>query len=135
MTAIAFAPAPPRIDRHVLARSSWLDAGLTATAVVLLTALVASPRTAVYALAPALLVLVFRRPRLAAVTGVGLMMLLSGRILQRVLQFRPPANAAWPGWFERMHRPGLLVVVLVLCAALSARDGDDEPTTTPPPPR
>jgi len=132
--AIDFAPAPPRIDRHVLARTSWLDAGLAAGAVVLLTALVAAPSTALYAVVPAVLVLVFRRPRIAAVAGVALMVLLSGRILQRVLQYRPPANAGWPGWFERMHRPGVLVVVLVLCAALSARDGDDEPTTTPPPP-
>ncbi|MEN9645441.1 MAG: hypothetical protein RL238_2110 [Actinomycetota bacterium] len=132
--AIAFSPAPPRLDRHVLAPASWLDAGLAAAAVVLLTALVASPRTAVYAVVPALLVVVFRRPRIAALCGVGLMALLSARILQRVVQYRPPANAGWPGWFERMHRPGLLVVVLVLCAALSARDGDDEPTTTTPPP-
>ncbi len=131
--AIHFAPAPPRIDRLVLARTSWSDAALSAVAVVLLTALVAAPRTALLAVVPAVLVFVFRRPRIAALAGVGLMALLSARILQRVLQFRPPANAAWPGWFERMHRPGLLVVVLVLCAALSARD-DDATTTTPPPP-
>jgi arabinofuranan 3-O-arabinosyltransferase len=128
--AIAFEPAPPRIDRHVLARTSWTDAGVAAIALVLLTALVAAPRTALLAVVPAVLVVVFRRPRIAALAGVGLMALLSARILQRVLQFRPPANAGWPGWFERMHRPGLLVVVLVLCAALSDRDGDA--TASPP---
>jgi arabinofuranan 3-O-arabinosyltransferase len=114
---------PPRIDRSVLARSSWQASIVSAVALVALTALVASPKTAVFALVPAALVLLSRRPRVAALCGLALMAMLAARIVQRQITGRYVANAAWPSAWERLHRPGLLVVVLLLAAALPARAG------------
>ena len=99
---------------------------VAAAALVGLTALVVSPATAVFALLPAGLIVAFRRPRLAGVFGVGLMALLAARIVQRQLSGRYMANAAWPGVWEKLHRPGLLVVVLLLVSALPS-DADADP--------
>ncbi|MBI4936268.1 MAG: DUF3367 domain-containing protein [Actinobacteria bacterium] len=121
--------APPRFT--FLPRASLRDSIVSAVALVALTALVAAPSTALIAAVPAALVVVFRRPRIAAIAGVGLLGLLAARVVQRQLTGRYLANAAWPSAWEKLHRPGVLVVVLLLVSALADRDADD-PGTEPP---
>jgi arabinofuranan 3-O-arabinosyltransferase len=125
-----WASAPPRLA--FLPRSSLRDSVVAAVTLVGLTALVAAPSTAVVAAIPAVLIVVFRRPRIAAITGVVLLGLLAARIVQRQLSGRYFANAAWPSAWEKLHRPGLLVVVLLLVSALPADREPHEPGTEPP---
>jgi arabinofuranan 3-O-arabinosyltransferase len=68
---------------------------------------------------------VLRRPMLYAYASVTLAAVIFARLLLRQLRNRFPANAAWPGAFEDLHRPGLMVVSLLLAAvvAMSPRDG------------
>jgi hypothetical protein len=116
---------PPRLT--VLPSASMRDSIVAAVALLGLTALVAAPSTAALAVLPAALIVVFRRPRIAAITGVGLLGLLAARIVQRQLSGRYVANAAWPSAWEKLHRPGLLVVVLLLVSALPAQEDSTRP--------
>jgi arabinofuranan 3-O-arabinosyltransferase len=113
---------PPQLDRVAWAPRSFATSLIAGVAVVLLTALVAAPSTALYALAPAVLVVVFRRPRIAAAAAAALTAFLAARVVRIQLANRYPANAAWPGFFEKLHRPGMLVVVLLLVAVVADRD-------------
>ena len=117
---VRWVATPPRIA--LFPRSSMRDSVVAAVALVGLTALVAAPSTAAIAAIPAALIVVFRRPRIAAITGVGLLGLLAARIVQRQLSGRYAANAAWPSAWEKLHRPGLLVVVLLLVSALPVQE-------------
>jgi hypothetical protein len=40
-------------------------------------------------------------------------------VLWRVVRYRPFPNAGWPGTFEDLHRPGMLVLAL-LAGSLAA---------------
>ncbi len=124
--AVEFLPAPPRLDRLAWARVGWRPSVLAAVVLVATAGLIASPRTALVALAPAAVVIAFRRPRLAGVGAVMLMAALSARIVLRQLANRYAANAGWPGNFEDMHRPGMLVVALLLAGAVLTVPGEGE---------
>ena len=113
---------PPSLSRRAWQPQTLVSSILAALTVVAVTALVAAPSTAVYALVPAVAIVVLRRPRVGAVAAALLMSLLSLRILQRQLVNRFPANAAWPGFFEKLHRPGMMVVALLVVAVLFDRD-------------
>ena len=104
-----------------------------------MTGLLVSPVMALVALAPAVAVVVLRRPAIFAISALVLATAIGARITQRQVLDRHPANAGWPGIWEKLHGPGLLVVMLLVAAALidrSARpatathDGD-APSTTP----
>jgi arabinofuranan 3-O-arabinosyltransferase len=119
--------SPPRLTRDGWAPQSLAVSAAAALAIVAVTALIAAPSTALYALVPAVLVVLLRRPRVAAVVAAVLLAALGGRVLQRQLSNRFPANAAWPGFFEKLHRPGMLIVALLLVAALAEWNHRDSP--------
>ena len=121
---LAFAPAPPRLDRLAWAASGWLPSLGAAATLVIAATLVGSPRTGMFAVVPAVLVLALRRPRLAALAAAALMALLSARIVARQLANRYAANAGWPSFFEDLHRPGMLVVALLLAGAIVTTPGE-----------
>ncbi|MEI8240317.1 MAG: hypothetical protein WCI22_12955, partial [Actinomycetota bacterium] len=116
--------SPPVFSRAVWSTQSWTRSIVAGAALVAITALIAGPSTALYALVPAAVIVAQRRPRLAGVFGALLMAALGARVLQRQSAGRFLANAAWPGLFDRLHRPGMLVVAMVLVAALADRYGD-----------
>jgi hypothetical protein len=116
--------AAPRIDAAVLSPASWRASALTAAAAVVVAALVASPASAAVAVVPAVLVLITRRPRIAAAAAAVLFALLAAMAVRRQLGLRFMADAAWPGRFEHLHRPGMLVVALLLAGALVAEGRD-----------
>ena len=124
VAAPAFSPSPPRLDRLAWARSGWLPSLGAAGTLVVSAGLVASPRTGLIAVVPAAVVVLFRRPRLAAVAAAGTMGLLTLTIVARQLANRYSANAAWPGFFEDLHRPGMLVVALLLAGAVVTTPGE-----------
>ncbi len=124
LAATPFLVAPPRLDRLAWAPVGWTPTLGAAALLVVTAGLIGSPRTAVAALLPAAVVVVFRRPRLAGVGAVLLMSALSARIVFRQLANRYAANAAWPGSFEDLHRPGMLVVALLLAGAIVTVPGE-----------
>ena len=121
LAPVAFQPVPPRFDGDTWQPTGWSTAVIAAVALLAITAVVSSTQTTALAVVPAIIVVVTRRPRLAAVVGVVLMAALSARIVQRQLAARLFANAAWPGFWEKLHWPAMLVVVLLLVSALSTR--------------
>jgi arabinofuranan 3-O-arabinosyltransferase len=121
LTDVTFIPAPPRLDRRAWARSGWWGAFGAATVLVVTTALIASPRAGLIAIVPAAIVVAARRPRLAALGSALVMAALGVLVIGRQLANRYSANAAWPGFFEDLHRPGMLVVSLLLAGALIAQ--------------
>jgi arabinofuranan 3-O-arabinosyltransferase len=94
-------------------------------ALVVAALMLIGPEYAAAAVVAAAAVSVLRRPMLYAYASVTLAALIFARLLLRQLRNRFPANAAWPGAFEDLHRPGLMVVCLLLAAvvAMSPRDG------------
>jgi arabinofuranan 3-O-arabinosyltransferase len=125
VAAAEWVSSPPSFSGGTWQPQSLLISMLAATGLIAVTALIAAPSTAVYALIPAVAIVVFRRPRVGAVAAALLMAVLGARILQRQLVNRFPANAAWPGVFEKLHRPGMLVVALLVVAGLAEpRDRD-----------
>jgi hypothetical protein len=42
-------------------------------------------------------------------------------VLWRVMRYRPFPNAGWPGTFEDLHRPGMLVLALLAGSLAAAR--------------
>ncbi len=132
--ATSWRAEPPRLTRTSWHPTDRRSAVIAASALVAFAFLVAGPSTAVIALVPAAVVVVTRRPRLAAVGGVLLMAALAARVLQRQIAGRYAANAGWPGLWEKLHRPGMLVIVLLLASALVGA-GDDDPAPREPTPR
>ncbi len=118
------APAPPRLDRVAWLPVGWTPAIGVAAGLVVTAGLIGSPRTAVAALLPAAVVVAFRRPRLAGLGAVLLMAALSGRIVLRQVANRYAASAAWPGYFDDLHRPGMLVVALLVAGAILTVPGE-----------
>jgi hypothetical protein len=93
-------------------------AAVCATAMVLLALLVISPIYAVLAGLIGAVVVVLRRPSIAAMTSVALISGLGALIVRRELRYRLVANPSWPAAFDNLHRLGLLVVVLLLAATI-----------------
>ncbi|MGB8860296.1 MAG: hypothetical protein WCC60_13605, partial [Ilumatobacteraceae bacterium] len=110
--------------RSLWAPVSWRAATATATVLVGLTAVLVSPGAALVALLPAAAIVASRRPAIAGVSALLLAAGIGARITQRQLIERHLANAAWPGFWEKLHAPGLLVVTLLTAAALFDRSGD-----------
>jgi hypothetical protein len=100
---------------------------VSAAAMVLLALLVISPLYAVLAAVIGAVVVVLRRPSIAAMTSLALIIGLGGLIVRRQLRYRLVANPAWPAAFDDLHRLGLLVVVLLLAATIV----DDGPAANP----
>ena len=86
-----------------------------------LTGLLVSPQMAAVSLVPALAMIAFRRPAIAGATALLLVVVIGARITQRQLAERFVANAGWPGLWEKLHGPGLLVVTLLVAASLLDR--------------
>lgn len=112
------------MDRAILQPTSWRTAAISAVVLVALTALVVSPEMALVALLPAAAIVITRRLAVAGAAALLVVAAIGARMVQRQLAGRYPANAAWPGIWEKLHGPGLLVVTLLLTAALLARDSE-----------
>ena len=118
--------SPPRFDRQLWATVPLADALVAACALVTITGVLVSPEMAVLALAPAAAITVLRRPVIAGASAVALVAVIGARITQRQVAGRFPANAAWPGLWEKLHGPGLLVVTLLVAATLVDRRGQPD---------
>lgn len=113
---------PPWFDRTSLQPTSRRVAAISAVVLVALTALVVSPEMALVALVPAAVIVLTRRLAVAGTAALLIVAAIGARMVQRQLAGRYPANAAWPGIWEKLHGPGLLVVTLLVTATLLARD-------------
>ncbi len=118
VTDIVWSAEPPR-----LARTMWQPVGLrpsivAAIALVGLTLLLVSPEMALFAVVPAAVIVALRRPPVAGLVAVVLISGIGARIVQRQRGERHPANAAWPGVWEKLHGPALVVVMLLVAASL-----------------
>lgn len=113
------APATPRLVgwRAPARGPRWVAVAVCASsALVIIGPLWIVPAAAVAAVAAWL-----QRPRLLGLAAVAVAAGNAVVIAFRVVTVRPFANASWPGAFERLHRPGLLVVVFLL-GSLAAGD-------------
>lgn len=61
-----------------------------------------------------------RQLRMAAVAGLLIIAGIAVLVLRRQFVYRYPANAAWPGNFEDLHRPGLFAILLVAVAIFAS---------------
>jgi arabinofuranan 3-O-arabinosyltransferase len=127
----ALADEPPRWAGIVPTRSSWTSSATSAAVLVATSALIGSPRLGLFALAPAAVIVLTRRPRLAAWGAAVLMAGIGARLAQLEHSHHYLANAAWPAVFERLHQPSLLVVALVLASALTSTDDVAETAVRP----
>jgi arabinofuranan 3-O-arabinosyltransferase len=119
-------PAPVFDDRTepVSRRTAALAAGV----LVVSAAAVVSPSWGALALLPAVALVLLRRPRTASVAAAVLTAVLGAVVAWRQLADRHLPDAAWPGWFEDLHRAGMFVVALLLAGSL---DADSEPGSAP----
>jgi hypothetical protein len=53
-------------------------------------------------------------------------------VLWRVVRYRPFPNAGWPGTFDDLDRPGLLVIALLAASLVSAERTGDRRQKRPP---
>src|SRR4029078_5446281 len=100
---------------------------VTAAVMIVLALLTISPLYAALAAVIGVVVIVARRPSIAALGALGLMLSLGGLIVRRELRYRLVANPSWPAAFDDLHRLGLLVVVLLLAATLVDDTTQDVP--------
>ncbi|MEQ1699684.1 MAG: hypothetical protein ABMA25_06220, partial [Ilumatobacteraceae bacterium] len=128
-TEIVWAAEPPQFARSMWQPTTWRPAIVSAAALIALTALLVSPEMALFALVPAVLIVALRRPVIAGPVAIVLISGIGARIVQRQRGERHPANAAWPGFWEKLHGPALVVVMLLVAASLL--DGY-RPRHTPP---
>jgi hypothetical protein len=129
--AVELHDGPPRWAGWVPARTSWGSAAVSAAVLVAVCALIGSPKLGAFSLAPAIVVLLSRRPRLAAWGAAVLMAGIGARVVQLEYTRHYVANAAWPSIFERLHQPSLMVVALVLASALTPAVDSSTPSTDP----
>ncbi|MDO8362724.1 MAG: alpha-(1-_3)-arabinofuranosyltransferase family protein [Actinomycetota bacterium] len=104
-------------------RRQWL----TGAALVVCTTLLVAPSWGVAALVVAGGALALRRPQLMGVAGLGLVAAVMALVARRQWVYRYPANAAWPGNFENLHRVGLFAILLLATAFFATGDGAAEP--------
>lgn len=116
-----WAAEPPSFDRDFWKPIPRRHAALVAGALVVLTALLVSPSMALVAVVPAFVIVLLRRPAIAGVAALLLAAAIGARITQRQILGRHLANAGWPGVWEKLHGPGLLVVILLVAATLLDR--------------
>lgn len=120
MPVVRVVGVPPRLDHTVLQPVPLRSALLAAVAAVVLTGLIASPASVAAAAVPAALVIVTKRPRVAALAAALLFTGLAAVAVRRQRALRFPADAAWPARFDDLHRPGMVVVALLLAGCLVA---------------
>ena len=68
-----------------------------------------------------------RRPRLVGPAAFAVAMYIAAVMVHRVRTYHPFPNGGWPGVFEDMNRPALVVIVLLLASISTRRssvDGD-----------
>jgi arabinofuranan 3-O-arabinosyltransferase len=128
-------PGAPRLigvaREHTQGRRRWAGACIAAGAGLLL----AGAGWAVLALAIGLVAAALGRPRLLAAAALAIWVGCGAIVLWRVVRYRPLPNAGWPGTFEDLHRPGMLVLAL-LAGSLASRDIARSPARSPAePPR
>jgi arabinofuranan 3-O-arabinosyltransferase len=129
--ALELHDAPPRWAGWLPVRTSWAAAACSAAVLVVVCTLIGSPQLGAFSMAPALVVLLSRRPRLAAWGAAVLMAGIGARLVQLEYTRHYVANAAWPSIFERLHQPSLMVVALVLASALTSGADASSPSTDP----
>ncbi len=112
---------PASFGRDVWQPVPLRHAMASAAALIGLTGLLVSPSMALVALVPAVAVVVLRRPAIAGVAALLLAAAIGARITQRQIVGRYAANAGWPGLWDKLHGPGLLVVTLLVAATLLDR--------------
>jgi arabinofuranan 3-O-arabinosyltransferase len=116
------APRPPRLigfgrEPASSRRRIWAAPIVaTATAFVL-----CGPGWALVALALGLVAAAFERPRLLGVFALAIWLCCGVVVLSRVMRYRPFPNAGWPGTFEDLHRPGMLVLALLAGSLVAGR--------------
>jgi hypothetical protein len=130
---VALADGPPRWAGLVPARTSWTSSATAAVVLVAVSTLIGSPKLGAVALVPAGVILLTRRPRLAAWGAAGLMAAIGARVAQLEHSHHYLANAAWPSIFQRLHQPSLLVVALLLASALTSNEDADDSARNPRP--
>jgi arabinofuranan 3-O-arabinosyltransferase len=126
-------PAPRLISlarEHTQGRRRWAGSGIAAGAGLLL----AGPGWAVLALAIGLVAAALGRPRLLAAAALAIWVGCGAIVLWRVVRYRPFPNAGWPGTFEDLHRPGMLVLAL-LAGSLASRGTGRSRARSPAEPR
>ena len=116
---------PPTFGRAFWQPVPVRHATVAAIALVGLSGLLISPQIALVALVPAAAMVALRRPAIGGGAALLLVAAIGARITQRQLTERFAANAGWPGIWEKLHGPGLLVVTLLVSASLL-----DRPTAT-----
>ena len=62
---------------------------------------------------------VLRRPRLLGWASLVIVAGMAAVMVRRVTTLHPFANAGWPGRFEDLHRPGMVVIVLLFASAIA----------------
>ena len=105
---------PPRLvgfgrERALSRRRVWGGPVVAAVAGLVLV----GPGWALLALILALSATALGRPRLLAAGALGIWLACGAIVLWRVVRYRPFPNAGWPGTFEDLHRPGMLVLALL----------------------
>jgi arabinofuranan 3-O-arabinosyltransferase len=105
----------------------WLPVAVCAASAMVLVGPLWAPPAAAVAVAASW----WRRPRLLGLAAATLASLNALVITSRVAMTHPFANTSWPGAFEKLHRPGLLVVVFLL-GSLVAGDRPVRTVRRPP---
>lgn len=129
-------PLPFAIDTPRLA-APWAQvprrrALVVAAVLVAGAGLTVSPAWGVLALAPAAVVVLQRRPALLAVSAAVVGGAIGAIVLVRQHRWLYFVNAGWPGNFEDLHRPAVMVVVLLVAGCL-LDDRTGEPVEAPAP--
>ena len=97
--------------RELAASRRQLWAGpIVATAVAFV---LCGPGWSLVALALGVVAVALGRPRLLGAFALAIWLWCGAVVLWRVVRYRPFPNAGWPGTFEDLHRPGMLVLALL----------------------
>ncbi|HEX4981699.1 MAG TPA: hypothetical protein VFV63_08375, partial [Ilumatobacteraceae bacterium] len=119
-----YLPRPPRLVGFGRERSTSRQQMLASTAVTAaLGFLLAGPVWALLALAIAVCTALLGRSRLLAVAALAIWAGCGAIVLWRVVRYRPFPDAGWPGTFEDLHRPGMLVLALLAGTLVTRTDG------------
>ncbi|MGH9134641.1 MAG: hypothetical protein ACRDZZ_11930, partial [Ilumatobacteraceae bacterium] len=104
-------------ERATVGHRLWVAPVVTTVVAVAL----AGPGWGMAGLVVALGAVAARRPRLLAAAALAVWLGCGAIVLWRVVRYRPFPDAGWPGNFEDLHRPGMLVLAL-LAGSLAAAD-------------
>jgi hypothetical protein len=126
------AARPPRLislgrERRLTRRPVWAAPTVAAATAFL----IVGPGWALIALALGIGATALGRPRLLAAAALAVWMGCGAIVLWRVVRYRPFPNAGWPGTFEDLDRPGMLVIVLLAASLVSAERTGDRRSTRP----